>query len=71
MLWHWNEISGAFNFSYLFNTSEIDDPHHNEMKKYKFVPHWWFIVLLAAAFAVAQVRSRGSFVRRFLVKRVV
>ncbi|KAI0312705.1 OPT oligopeptide transporter protein-domain-containing protein [Amylostereum chailletii] len=54
LLWHFNEISGAFNFSYLFNATNIDDPHHNEMKKYKTVPHWWFLVLLAAAFAAAQ-----------------
>ncbi|THH13998.1 hypothetical protein EW146_g6285 [Bondarzewia mesenterica] len=57
ILWHWPEISGAFKFTQLRNMKEVDDPHYNEMKKYKPVPHWWFIFILAAAFAAAQATN--------------
>ncbi|KAI0063813.1 OPT superfamily oligopeptide transporter, partial [Artomyces pyxidatus] len=56
-LWHWPEISGAFKFSHLRVDTEIDDPHHNEMKKYKNVPHWWFLVVLLGSFAAAQATN--------------
>lgn len=57
LLWHWNEVSDGFKLTYLLKPTEIDDPHHNEMKKYKDVPHWWFIAVLLVSFTVAQVTN--------------
>ncbi|TFK46550.1 OPT oligopeptide transporter [Heliocybe sulcata] len=56
-LWHWKEIAGAFKFSGFRRGYEVDDPHHNVMKKYKPVPHWWFIAIFVAAFATAQATN--------------
>ncbi|KAI0266258.1 OPT superfamily oligopeptide transporter [Gloeopeniophorella convolvens] len=62
LLWHWSEISGAFKFSYLLSGgSDVDDPHYNEMKKYKTVPQWWFLLILLAAFAGAQATNYKGF----------
>ncbi|KAI0046405.1 OPT superfamily oligopeptide transporter [Auriscalpium vulgare] len=57
LLWHWPEISGVFKFANMFEGREIDDPHHNEMKKYKPVPNWWFLIVLVGAFAAAQATN--------------
>ncbi|KZT24758.1 OPT oligopeptide transporter [Neolentinus lepideus HHB14362 ss-1] len=57
LLWHWNQISGAFKFIGLRHGHDVDDPHHNVMKKYKQVPQWWFILLFLAAFATAQATN--------------
>ncbi|KDQ54237.1 hypothetical protein JAAARDRAFT_402902 [Jaapia argillacea MUCL 33604] len=60
-LWNWKEISGAFKFTHFRHGVEIDDPHYNKMKQYKPVPHWWFIAIFLAAFAVAQATNyKGS-----------
>ncbi|TFY80131.1 hypothetical protein EWM64_g3881 [Hericium alpestre] len=57
-LWHRHEISGAFRFTqFRSGGKEIDDPHYQEMKKYKTVPHWWFVVILAGSFAAAQATN--------------
>lgn len=56
-LWHWDRIVGAFKFTGFRGSNNIDDPHHNVMKKYKTVPQWWFILLFVAAFATAQATN--------------
>ncbi|TFY56328.1 hypothetical protein EVG20_g8969 [Dentipellis fragilis] len=56
-LWNWSDISGAFQFTQFRKGFQVDDPHYAEMLKYKPVPHWWFILLLAAAFTAAQATN--------------
>ncbi|KAI0028507.1 OPT superfamily oligopeptide transporter [Vararia minispora EC-137] len=61
LLWHWDQIVDGFKLTYLWRPSNIDDPHYNEMKKYKDVPHWWFLLVLLGSFAAAQATNyRGN-----------
>ncbi|KZV74273.1 OPT superfamily oligopeptide transporter [Peniophora sp. CONT] len=57
LLWHWDQIKSGFTLRYLWRPSEIYDAHYNEMKKYKPVPHWWFIAVLLGSFAAAQATN--------------
>ena len=57
LLWHWDQIKSGFTLRYLWQPSEIEDAHYNEMKKYKPVPHWWFIAVLLGSFAAAQATN--------------
>ncbi|KAF8488522.1 OPT oligopeptide transporter protein-domain-containing protein [Gautieria morchelliformis] len=56
-LWHWPAIRGAFTASNLRGRVTINDPHYEKMKAYKPVPTWWFLVIFAMAYTVAQVTN--------------
>ncbi|KAG7452993.1 OPT oligopeptide transporter [Guyanagaster necrorhizus] len=55
LLWHWKELRTAFGgFRFLKRGhADIDDPHYNEMKKYKEVPQWVYGVLFLVSIGVA------------------
>lgn len=57
--WHWQDIKP---FLKSFNpwNKEVQvahDPHWEKMKAYKQIPRWWYFVLLAAAYAIAQATN--------------
>ncbi|KAH9946487.1 OPT oligopeptide transporter protein-domain-containing protein [Amylocystis lapponica] len=53
LLWHWADLKTAFGgLRILRGTNDIDDPHYLEMKKYREVPQWWYILLFVVALGV-------------------
>ncbi|KAI0945261.1 hypothetical protein AcW1_001521 [Taiwanofungus camphoratus] len=53
LLWHWGDLKRAFGqLRFLKNSDDIDDPHYQEMKKYKEVPQWWYLALFLVSLGV-------------------
>ncbi|KAI0819456.1 OPT oligopeptide transporter [Trametes gibbosa] len=53
LLWHWADLKKAFGgMRFLKSEQDIDDPHYQQMKKYKEVPQWWYLFLFAASLAI-------------------
>ncbi|KAI0266794.1 OPT oligopeptide transporter [Gloeopeniophorella convolvens] len=53
LIWRWKELRDAFGgMRFMINSQDIDDPHYNEMKKYREVPMWWYLALFVASLAV-------------------
>lgn len=57
--WHWQDIKP---FLKTFNPWNKDvyvvhDPHYEKMKVYKPIPRWWYFILLAGAYAIAQATN--------------
>ncbi|KAK0210275.1 OPT oligopeptide transporter protein-domain-containing protein [Desarmillaria ectypa] len=55
LLWHWRELRAAFGGLRFLKRghADIDDPHYNEMRKYKEVPQWVYAVLFVVSLGVA------------------
>ncbi|KAI0764766.1 OPT oligopeptide transporter [Fomes fomentarius] len=52
-LWNWPELKRAFgSMRFLHSDQDIDDPHYKQMKKYKEVPQWWYLILFVVSLAV-------------------
>ncbi|CCM00442.1 uncharacterized protein FIBRA_02474 [Fibroporia radiculosa] len=53
LLWYWGDLKNAFGqMNFLQNSHDIDDPHYQEMKKYREVPQWWYIALFVVSIGV-------------------
>ncbi|KAI0330064.1 OPT oligopeptide transporter [Cubamyces sp. BRFM 1775] len=53
LLWHWSDLKKAFGgMRFLKSGQDIDDPHYQQMKKYKEVPQWWYLLLFVASLAI-------------------
>ncbi|KAI0305716.1 OPT oligopeptide transporter [Multifurca ochricompacta] len=53
LIWNWRELSEAVGrMRSAVDKKEIDDPHYNEMKKYREVPMSWYLTLFIASLAV-------------------
>ncbi|OJT14828.1 Oligopeptide transporter 1 [Trametes pubescens] len=53
LLWHWPDLKRAFGgMRFLKSNQDIDDPHFQEMKKYKEVPQWWYMLLFVGSLAI-------------------
>ncbi|KAH9945802.1 OPT oligopeptide transporter [Epithele typhae] len=57
--WHWQDIKPFLRSFNPWNKEEyvVHDPHWEKMKVYKQIPRWWYFVLLAGAFAIAQATN--------------
>ncbi|SJL04672.1 related to OPT1-high-affinity glutathione transporter [Armillaria ostoyae] len=55
LLWHWRELKTAFGGLRFLKRghADVDDPHYNEMKKYKEVPQWVYAALFVVSIGVA------------------
>ncbi|PBK87532.1 OPT oligopeptide transporter [Armillaria gallica] len=55
LLWHWQELKAAFGGLRFLKRghADVDDPHYNEMKKYKEVPQWVYAALFVVSLGVA------------------
>ncbi|PBK64499.1 OPT oligopeptide transporter [Armillaria solidipes] len=55
LLWHWRELKAAFGGLRFLKRghADVDDPHYNEMKKYKEVPQWVYAALFVVSLGVA------------------
>ncbi|PCH45026.1 OPT oligopeptide transporter [Wolfiporia cocos MD-104 SS10] len=53
LVWNWRDLKRAFGQIKLMKGSDdIDDPHYQEMRKYKEVPQWWYMTLFVISLAV-------------------
>ncbi|THH21358.1 hypothetical protein EW146_g177 [Bondarzewia mesenterica] len=53
ILWYWADLRRAFGGMRLLRTdTEIDDPHYQQMKKYREVPQWWYLTLFLISLGV-------------------
>ncbi|KAH8822770.1 OPT oligopeptide transporter protein-domain-containing protein [Flagelloscypha sp. PMI_526] len=64
LVWHWKELKTAFgNMRFLQTSADINDPHYNQMKKYKEVPQWvyggLFVVCLALSIGLSYAGPNG------------
>ncbi|KAI0822753.1 OPT oligopeptide transporter [Trametes gibbosa] len=57
--WHWADIKPFLKTFNPWNRTPlvVHDPHYEKMKIYKQVPRWWYFVLLACAYAIAQATN--------------
>ncbi|KAI0748321.1 OPT oligopeptide transporter [Daedaleopsis nitida] len=57
--WHWQDIKPFLKSFNPWNkeVQVVHDPHWEKMKAYKQIPRWWYFVLLAAAYAIAQATN--------------
>ena len=57
--WHWQDIKPFLKTFNPWNKEEfvVHDPHWERMKHYKQIPRWWYMVLLAGAYAIAQATN--------------
>ncbi|KAI0088413.1 OPT oligopeptide transporter [Irpex rosettiformis] len=54
-LWHWKDLKAAFGGMRFLKSStdqDISDVHYQEMKKYREVPHWWYLTLFVISLGV-------------------
>ncbi|KAH9934458.1 OPT oligopeptide transporter [Epithele typhae] len=60
--WHWQDIKPFLKTFNPWNKEEfvVHDAHYEKMKVYKQIPRWWYFVLLAAAFAIAQATNYAA-----------
>ncbi|EKM55312.1 uncharacterized protein PHACADRAFT_255841 [Phanerochaete carnosa HHB-10118-sp] len=58
-LWHWDDLKPFFRALNPWNRVPlaIHDPHYEKMKVYKQIPRWWYFIVLAAAYAIAQATN--------------
>ena len=57
--WHWQDIKPFLKTFNPWNKEEfvVHDPHWEKMKVYKQIPRWWYFILLAGAYAIAQATN--------------
>ncbi|KAI0351216.1 OPT oligopeptide transporter [Trametes cingulata] len=60
--WHWQDIKPFLKTFNPWNKTplEVHDAHNEKMKVYKQIPRWWYFVLLAVAYAIAQATNYGG-----------
>ncbi|PSR83037.1 hypothetical protein PHLCEN_2v5841 [Hermanssonia centrifuga] len=59
LLWHWDDLRPFFRSFNPWNRIplQVHDPHFEKMKVYKQIPRWWFYIVLAVAYAIAQATN--------------
>ncbi|KAI0669078.1 OPT oligopeptide transporter [Trametes maxima] len=60
--WHWQDIKPFLKTFNPWNKTPlaVHDPHYEKMKVYKQIPRWWYFLLLAVAYAIAQATNYGA-----------
>ncbi|TBU35615.1 OPT oligopeptide transporter [Dichomitus squalens] len=60
--WHWQDIKPFLKTFNPWNKEPlvVHDPHYEKMKVYKPVPRWWFLLILVAAYAIAQATNYSA-----------
>ncbi|KAH9936802.1 OPT oligopeptide transporter [Epithele typhae] len=60
--WHWQDLLPFLKSFNPWSKTEfiVHDAHFEKMKVYKQLPRWWYFILLAAAYAIAQATNYGA-----------
>ncbi|KAH9949944.1 OPT oligopeptide transporter [Amylocystis lapponica] len=58
-LFHWNDLKPFVLSLNPWNTKQylIYDAHYEKMKAYKAIPRWWYVLVLLAAYGIAQATN--------------
>ncbi|KIP12330.1 hypothetical protein PHLGIDRAFT_62013 [Phlebiopsis gigantea 11061_1 CR5-6] len=59
LLWHWDDLKPFFRSFNPWNRTPlvVHDPHYEKIKVYRAIPRWWYFVVLAVAYAIAQATN--------------
>ncbi|KAF7799543.1 hypothetical protein EIP86_010780 [Pleurotus ostreatoroseus] len=59
LIWHWDDLKPFFRSLNPWNRVPlvVHDPHYEKIKVYKQIPRWWYFLVLAGAYAIAQATN--------------